>query len=283
MVTDYEPLEYTGERMVPEKAEPSTYWEHIYRYRFAIPYVVGKRVLDIACGEGYGSAAFLKAGATSVIGVDISEEACHHARSKYGIDARVGDAQSIPLPDQSVDVIVSFETIEHVPDPTAFLEECARVLIPEGMLIVSTPNKDVYRINGEQHNPHHCSELTKEEFIGILNGRFAGVEMFVQNIKSAPWWSICSLAAEGSFWQRTRGLGRLSRMFRSLLCPHIQQEPNDEIRLSTVQEILREDSPLSSTVNLYAVRKESKHGHEQPIYVIAVANKKLTTIDTQES
>ena len=274
MVTNYEPLQYTGERMVPEKAEPSTYWEHIYRYRFAVPYVAGRRVLDIACGEGYGAAAFLKAGASSVIGVDISEETCRHARSKYGIDARIGDAQAIPLPDQSVDVIVSFETIEHVPEPAAFLAECARVLAPGGRIIISTPNKDIYRFSGEQHNPFHCSELTKEEFDELLSHRFVGSKMFMQNIKFAPCWSLCSLAAEGSFWQRTRGLGRLSKTIRSLLCPHIREERGDERRLSTVEEILKKDSSVTSAVNPYAVREESKHKQEKPTYVIAVAEKR---------
>src|SRR6266576_1247061 len=79
-------LAYTGERMIPEKAESATFWEHIYRYRFATRYVRNKRVLDIACGEGYGSFGLLRAGSASVVGVDISEEACANARQKYGID-----------------------------------------------------------------------------------------------------------------------------------------------------------------------------------------------------
>src|ERR1035437_10505448 len=109
--------EPTGERMVPESADLFTFWEHVYRYAFASRFVKGKRVLDIACGEGYGAAALQKAGAAHVIGVDISESVCLHARSKYGLDARRGTAEQIPLPDRSVEVIVSFETIEHVPEP----------------------------------------------------------------------------------------------------------------------------------------------------------------------
>ena len=77
-----------------------------------------------------GRAALAKAGAASVIGIDISPEICQHAQYKYGLDARPGDAQAIPLQDQSIDLIVSFETIEHVDDPAAFLAECARVLCP---------------------------------------------------------------------------------------------------------------------------------------------------------
>ena len=95
-----------GERMVPEVADQSTFWEHVYRYAFASRFVAGKRVLDIACGEGYGAAALQKAGAASVVGVDASDLACSHARSKYGLDARAGSAEQIPLPDNSVDVVI---------------------------------------------------------------------------------------------------------------------------------------------------------------------------------
>src|SRR5437667_10028853 len=113
-------LEDTGERMIPESTPAAPFWEHIYRYRFATRFVRGRRVLDIACGEGYGAAALARAGAARVIGIDLSEEACEHARQKYGVDARSGDAHRIPLPDRSVDVIVSFETIEHLNTPAAF-------------------------------------------------------------------------------------------------------------------------------------------------------------------
>ena len=81
-------LEFTGERMVPDAVDLDSqcYWEHIYRYRFASQYARGQRVLDVACGEGYGSAALSAAGAVSVVGVDISPDTVQHARKKYGID-----------------------------------------------------------------------------------------------------------------------------------------------------------------------------------------------------
>src|SRR5262249_12330831 len=156
-----------AERMVPEHAPPAVFWEHIYRYRFASKFVRNRRVLDIACGEGYGAAALLKAGAASVVGIDICPEVCEHARLKYGIDARVGGAHRIPLPDQSIDLIVSFETIEHIEAPERFLDECCRVLAPEGSLIVSTPNRDFYGGSGSG-NPFHCSELSEDEMIALI-------------------------------------------------------------------------------------------------------------------
>ena len=128
-------MEYTGERMVPQGADECIFWEHVERYRFASQFVRGKRVLDIASGEGYGGAAMLAAGAKSLIGVDISREAVSHARECYGIDARVGSAEEIPLADASIDVLISFETIEHVPKPDLFLDECLRVLSPGGLLV----------------------------------------------------------------------------------------------------------------------------------------------------
>src|SRR5579864_1905821 len=88
-------LENSGERMVPEVSGGYTFWEHVYRYAFACRFVRGKRVLDIACGEGYGAAALMKAGATRVVGVDISEEVCRHACNRYGLEAKQGTAEDI--------------------------------------------------------------------------------------------------------------------------------------------------------------------------------------------
>jgi len=155
------PLEYTGERMVPEATDPYTFWEHVYRYRFAARFARGRDVLDVACGEGYGAAALLKSGAASVIGVDVSQAACDHARKKYGIDARCGDASSLPLCDSSIDLIVSFETIEHIPAPGDLLSECSRVLRKRGVLVISTPNRGVY-LEGATPNQFHCSKMNRD-------------------------------------------------------------------------------------------------------------------------
>jgi 2-polyprenyl-3-methyl-5-hydroxy-6-metoxy-1,4-benzoquinol methylase len=200
MTAPIQSMENTGERMVPEAAESMIFWEHIYRYRFAVPYVKGKKVLDIACGEGYGSHALKAAGAASVIGVDVSEEACQHARAKYGVDARQGDAEAIPLPTGSVDVVVSFETIEHVPHPDIFLDECARVLVPGGLIIISTPNGEVYH-EGQAPNPFHCSEMPEEEFVAKVKARFHDLNLYSQRLKEAPWWTAGSVSAEVSSWR----------------------------------------------------------------------------------
>ena len=180
-----EDMEFTGERMVPGRADPATFWHHVYRYRFAAAAARGLRVLDVACGEGYGCHALQQAGAAQVIGVDLSEEAVRHARTRYGVDARVGSAEELPLDAGSLDLVVTFETIEHVPHPACFVDECARVLAPGGRLVLSSPNRELYRLrNGI--NPFHCSELSEPELLDLLRTRFEIEEVFGQYPELQP-------------------------------------------------------------------------------------------------
>ena len=258
-------------RMDPVSACTASFWEHAYRYRFATQYVRGKRVLDIASGEGYGTAVLGRAGSRSIVGIDISHEACSRAMEKYGEPFCAGDALAIPLSDHSVDVIVSFETIEHVPRPDLFLDECVRVLVPKGILIVSTPNKAVHSEAPEQ-NPFHCSEMNEGDFLFLLGSRFRHTKRYVQVVKTAPWWSPRSLAATHSQWLRIKGGWRAREWIRSRLCPQILRELDPEDRQSPVEAILSKDRPLASWVNPYCVRARSRSKRERPWYLIAVSH-----------
>lgn len=264
-------MEYTGERMVPEKTGAGTVWEHIYRYRFALRFVRGKDVLDIACGEGYGTAAIAKAGARSVIGVDISEEACAHARQKYGIDARCGNAIEIPLPEKSVDTVVSYETVEHVTDPRTFLAECRRVLRPSGLLVISTPNKDIYSIADCYQNPFHCSEMSEDEFVALLREGFKSVRLYSQHLKYAAWWSLRSLTTPFPGIGNVRGYYRLKSMFPNREWSYI----DDQTRNDILNLILKKDSFWVSLTNPYAIHKRCKWTQEQATYYIAVARRPI--------
>jgi SAM-dependent methyltransferase len=262
-----------GERMVPELYGGGTFWEHVYRYAFASKFVKGKRVLDIACGEGYGSAALQNAGAAQVIGVDVSESVCMHVRRKYGIDARPGTAEDIPLPEESVEVIVSFETIEHVPNPYRFLDECTRVLVPGGRIIISTPNKGIYTFMGDVQNPHHCSEMTEEEFSSALQSRFENSDFYTQHPYSAPWWSARTFAADNTPWDRIGGFRRLRRAVQRAVSPEAVGDPTEQQRKSISALILGLARNPHKFLNPSAVIPRRNWTRERPIYMVATATK----------
>jgi SAM-dependent methyltransferase len=261
----------TGERMVPESSDPSTFWEHIYRYRFACRFVEDKTVLDVACGEGYGAASMLHAGAKHVIGVDASAEACMHASTKYRIETRVGNAEAIPIADGSFDVVTSFETIEHLPHPDRFLDECVRVLKPGGIIIVSTPNRGIYR-EGISGNPFHISELTEAEFNSLLGQRFRKYRLYTQHPVRAAWWSFRSLASDSCPWSRLRHFGRLRRLLQRAFCPEVLSLNHlDNARADPICWIARKNRPLSGMANPYAIRPLHQYANERATYLIAVA------------
>ena len=174
-------LPFTGERLTSEFGG-QTEMEHLHRYMLARHLCRGRDVLDIASGEGYG-AALLGQVAASVIGVEVAEDAVAHAAANYAranLCFRRGDACQIPLDDASVDVVVSFETIEHIDRQETFLAEVRRVLRPGGKMIVSTPDRDTYSPADRPANPYHVKELTREEFVTLLNQYFKHFTMFWQ-------------------------------------------------------------------------------------------------------
>lgn len=171
-------IKLEGGRMIPTNdpainIQSETYIEHVSRYQFAANYVVDSNVLDIACGVGYGSEILAKQSPRSVISVDISKEAIRYAERHYKkkreIIFLIGDATAIPLNDSAVDVVVSFETLEHIKDYISFILEVKRCLRPGGLFIVSTPNADRgVHWPGPPSNRFHVKEFTKNEIISLL-------------------------------------------------------------------------------------------------------------------
>lgn len=169
-----------GERVLI-RGRPRTHNEqaHLARYEWAAAQLSG-RVLDVACGTGYGAALLSERCETT--GIDNSPEAVRHARSSVP-SARflLHGLPSIPLPDASFDAVVSFETVEHIPDDRAFLTEVRRVLRPDGLLLLSTPNKDVTSPDGPPANPFHVREYLIHDLTRLVTGSgFQEVEVFGQ-------------------------------------------------------------------------------------------------------
>src|SRR5271157_2796787 len=175
---------FTGERFLPSCRGEIAY-EHWHRYAFARRFVQGKRVLDAACGEGYGT-ALLATVATSAVGIDIDLATIEHARTTYGDGTRVRfvptSCTGLPLPSASFDVIVSFETIEHLSaeEQPDMLSEFARVLAPDGLLIISSPNKRLYSDARDYVNPFHLHELYRDDLARLLGRRFPAQRWFHQ-------------------------------------------------------------------------------------------------------
>ncbi|MBI1761772.1 MAG: methyltransferase domain-containing protein [Acidobacteria bacterium] len=175
-------MEFTGERYQPALSGQIKY-EHWHRYALSAQFVTGKTVLDIASGEGYG-AALLAARAQFVYGVDIDLQVVEHANQRYGNNSKlrylVGSCEAIPLPDHSVDVVTSFETIEHHDKHEEMMQEIKRVLKPEGILILSSPNKLTYSDLPGYQNPYHVKELYHEEFINLITRYFQYFRVYGQ-------------------------------------------------------------------------------------------------------
>jgi len=178
-------LEFTGERFVPGVPGEIVY-EHVHRYAFARRFATGRRVLDAACGEGYGSALLAQV-AVDVIGVDVDAATIAHARATYpaGNLAFVeSSVTSLPLASGSIDLVVSFETIEHVPaaDQQRMLAEFARVLAPEGVLLLSSPNRPEYSERRNHRNPFHVHELDRAELARLLSPHFSETRWYRQRL-----------------------------------------------------------------------------------------------------
>jgi ubiquinone biosynthesis O-methyltransferase len=173
-------MEITEERLTLGSFDAMTEQEHLHRYEYVSELVAGKDVLDIACGSGYGSKLLAKAGASSVRGVDVSADAVRYASEHYANDRltfEVGDAENLQgIADESFDVVVSFETIEHLNHVDRYLAEVRRVLKPGGIYFVSTPDRrlasSMYVFRGRPNNQYHVREFTRSELLEILGRNF---------------------------------------------------------------------------------------------------------------
>jgi len=189
MITDPAPPPLEIER-IPSSEQLRWFPDHLARYLFALQWAPGARVLDVCCGVGYGSLLLAAAGAVSVEGLDISEDAIHEARKRTlpNLRFRIGDACQ-PY-GAEYELITCFEGIEHVGEPKRLLQQICASLRPGGLAVISTPNQAV-STEGASGNPYHLSEMTDRQFRAVVGQFPFDVEWYAQignNRSSRPAW-----------------------------------------------------------------------------------------------
>jgi len=178
-------IEFTGERVVPGQVDADLWAEHVSRYAFASRWSSGVCVLDLGCGAGYGTAELANR-ARFAVGIDLAPDAIAHAKSAYtlsNICFLPASATSLPFQNGSFGLIVAFEVIEHLTDWRALLSEARRLLHPDGVFLVSTPNKEYYTDSrgASGPNPFHVHEFEFEEFQNALAEFFPHCVVLLQN------------------------------------------------------------------------------------------------------
>ncbi len=178
-------LEFTGERVIPGQVDVDLWNEHIARYVFTARLVAGRRVLDIGCGAGYGSARLAEV-AASVTALDVSADAIALAQSLYpdaGVKWTCASATDLPYDSGCFDAVVAFEVIEHLSEWHKLVSEAARVLAPGGIFVVSTPNKLFYAETRRESgpNPYHEHEFEYDEFLEALRAGFGHTKIYLQD------------------------------------------------------------------------------------------------------
>ena len=218
------PLELTGERTLPDVPEEN-YWfrRHLVVYRWIAQRCAGKRVVDMACGEGYG-AAVLAETAAEVIGVDANPEAFEHARLRYRApNLRFERALVEEFADRApYEAIVFLQTIEHVHDPAQLLTRFASLLAPGGVLYVTTPNRLTLAPRGAERsdNPWHVREYSPEEFATLLRPLFGSVVHL--GLFHARKLRAHELALKAG-WDRMHPMLRLTKRFYGRFVPAIDE------------------------------------------------------------
>lgn len=212
---------WTGERCVPWADDTQVIYEHYHRYALAAPLAAGRRVLDLASGEGFG-AAILAARAAEVVGVDIDAPTVRHAAASYrdvpNLSFELGSITDPELLADAApfDVITCFEAVEHVREQDTLLEMVRTRLAPGGLFLVSTPDVQVYTHQHGNQNEFHVKELTEAEFRELLGHSFANVALLRQHVAvgsvllgdgSGPASAATLRRTEPDTWTVTPGVG----------------------------------------------------------------------------
>jgi SAM-dependent methyltransferase len=237
------PLALTGERTLPDVPEEN-YWyrRHLAVYEWIRARVGGLKVVDMACGEGYGSAVLARS-AREVVGVDANPEAHEHAKLRYTSATLRFERDLVETFAESCDAVVFLQTIEHVSNPEVVLEHFKALVGPSGLVLLSTPNVLTLAPEGAEksQNPWHVKEYRAEEFRVLCEAHFGAVELF--GLFHARKLALHAFALERLRWDAVhQGLG-FSKAFYDRFTPAISER----------DFALRTDRPLDGALDFVAV------------------------------
>lgn len=253
MTDEISKLELTGERTLPGVPREN-YWfvRHLVAYQVASELSLGKRAIDIGCGEGYGP-SILAGTAAEVLGVDIAPEVIEHARVSYSarnLTFEVMDVNHLEVPDDYFDVAVSLQVVEHLVDVSGYFKEMSRILKPGGAALLTTPNRLTISPGSDKPiNPFHLREYMPVEFEKVLSDHFDRVD--ISGLFHAGWLKLnenIPLVDFVKFYE----MGRLNprRLTHRLLTP-----------LITTKNLRVRKSNLERCLDIFAVcRKENTRG-----------------------
>jgi GT2 family glycosyltransferase/glycosyltransferase involved in cell wall biosynthesis/protein-L-isoaspartate O-methyltransferase len=295
-------IEWTGDRCVPWAPDVQTVYEHLHRYLWAARLLTGRRVLDLASGEGFGASILLES-ATEVVGLDIDERSVEHASLNYVADNLtfvVGDARDLSaFDDGTFDAVVAFEMIEHVEKQEQVLAEVRRVLTPGGLLIMSTPDRQPYNDATGQENPFHERELDRDEFGALLRTRFDNMGMWGQRTVTgsalsdlgvstgASDWRTFFVEREGEEWNVAPGISPLYLIAIASDAPLPTLPPDStladcgiELVDAARQDLARElEGRSGELARLRALRAHDEHTISSLNAELAAARRKLVRVE----
>jgi SAM-dependent methyltransferase len=239
------PLTLTGERTLPDVPEEN-YWfrRHLAVYEWIAARVAGRRVVDLACGEGYGSAVLART-AQRVVGVDANPEAFEHARAKYTTATVSFERDMIETWTGDADCVVFLQTIEHVQDPDAVLDRLRGLIGPAGVAFVSTPNVLTLAPKGAQRsgNPWHVREYRPDEYRALCDRHFSRVE--VHGVHHGRKLRLHQVAIERLGWDQIHAALHVTKPFYERFTPAISARDFSVVPAS--------QRPLERSLDLLAV------------------------------
>lgn len=232
-------LGYDGERLIPDDARlRNLLVEDLAKFHFAGQYATAKSVLDAGCGAGQGSAYLARNGARYVIGVDISPEAVAYASDCYISRERLRnlafgrmDVTRLAFREQTFDMVTSIEVIEHLDEPEQYVAELRRLLKDKGLLVLSTPNKQISSPTPGSMWPHHVHEFYPDELQALLERYFSDVELWGLSIPVYDQHPV------------RRVVHRLAPLFKPILPINIRTR-----FLPTLQSMIKSDLELDDIV-----------------------------------